>query len=341
MKPTKDKSVADIINGFTASSNVVDYLTKEKAQSAIELMIRGLNATGVSYNKSVVECGQLFVDEVKNAVLREDAKNAIQKFVDEAQLSSDNEIVNTLAFKYDAIEDTKYKSKYSVSEIKHTAMESAYEQNIDAAPAFIHNEEESYIPNFMRAEISESANDEADSKIPAGALYGTAMHRFMECFDFARGDFRESFDEQLQYMKDVHMLSDDEKTRINKYKLKKFLSDDIAKRISKAAEKGLLFKEKPFVFGSNGRDLFDDLDASDELILVQGIIDVFFQEDDGIVLLDYKTDRVDAEKDLVIRYEKQLQLYKSAIEKAYNTPVKEMLLYSFALEKGVTICTTN
>ncbi|SHJ25010.1 helicase-exonuclease AddAB subunit AddA [Pseudobutyrivibrio xylanivorans] len=341
MKPTKDKSVADIINGFTASSNVVDYLTKEKAQSAIELMIRGLNATGVSYNKSVVECGQLFVDEVKNAVLREDAKNAIQRLVDEAQLSSDNEIVNTLAFKYDAIEDSKYKSKYSVSEIKHTAMESAYEQNVDAAPAFIHNEEESYIPNFMRAEINESANDEADSKIPAGALYGTAMHRFMECFDFARSDFRESFDEQLQYMKDVHMLSDDEQTRINKYKLKKFLSDDIAKRISGAAEKGLLFKEKPFVFGSNGRDLFDDLDASDELILVQGIIDVFFQEDDGIVLMDYKTDRVAEENELVLRYEKQLQLYKSAIEKAYNTPVKEMLLYSFALEKGVTICTTN
>ena len=71
--------------------------------------------------------------------------------------------------------------------------------------------------------------------------------------------------------------------------------------------------------------------------MVQGIIDVFFQEEDGIVLLDYKTDRVDAEEDLVIRYEKQLQLYKSAIEKAYNTPVKEMILYSFALDKTINV----
>ena len=133
--------------------------------------------------------------------------------------------------------------------------------------------------------------------------------------------------------------SDDEQNRINTYKLKKFLSDDIAKRMSLAAEKGLLFKEKPFVFGSNGRDLFDDEAASDELILVQGIIDVFFQEDDGIVLLDYKTDRVDEEEELVLRYEKQLQLYKSAIEKAYNVPVKEVLIYSFALEKEIQLCT--
>jgi ATP-dependent helicase/nuclease subunit A len=138
-------------------------------------------------------------------------------------------------------------------------------------------------------------------------------------------------------MKDVHMLSDDEQARISPYKLKKFLSDDIAKRMSKAAEKGLLFKEKPFVFGSNGRDLFDDKEASDELILVQGIIDVFFQEDDGIVLLDYKTDRVDADDDLVLRYGKQLQLYKSAIEKAYNVPVVETLLYSLAVDKIVKI----
>ncbi|SDI31607.1 DNA helicase/exodeoxyribonuclease V, subunit A [Pseudobutyrivibrio sp. 49] len=341
IKPTKDKSVADIIEGYTASSSVIDYLTKARAQSAIELMIRGLNASAVPYKKRIVDCGELFVDEVERAVLREDAKKVIEKLVDEATLSSDNEIVNTLSFKYDEIEDSKYKSKYSVSEIKHNAMESIYEQNLDAAPAFIHHEEERYIPEFMRTEISEEQDEKSGSAIPTGALYGTAMHRFMECFDFARSDFEQSFDEQLSYMKNVHMLSDDEQSRISPYKLKKFLSDDIAKRMSLAAEKGLLFKEKPFVFGSNGRDLFDDKDASDELILVQGIIDVFFQEEDGIVLLDYKTDRVDSDEALVVRYEKQLQLYKSAIEKAYNTPVKETLLYSFALEKGVTICTTN
>ncbi len=149
--------------------------------------------------------------------------------------------------------------------------------------------------------------------------------------------FLDSFDQQLSYMINVNLLSEDEQNRINHKKLKTFLTSDVAKRMSLAARKDLLFKEKPFVFGSNGQELFQDNDASQELILVQGIIDVFFQEDDGIVLLDYKTDRVDAEEDLVIRYEKQLQLYKSAIEKAYNTPVKEMILYSFALDKTINV----
>jgi ATP-dependent helicase/nuclease subunit A len=68
---------------------------------------------------------------------------------------------------------------------------------------------------------------------------------------------------------------------------------------------------------------------------------VFWEEEDGIVLLDYKTDRVDSEEELVVRYEKQLQLYKSAIEHAYGVPVKEVLIYSFALERSFDLCTTK
>ena len=77
------------------------------------------------------------------------------------------------------------------------------------------------------------------------------------------------------------------------------------------------------------------------MILVQGIIDVFWEEDDGIVLLDYKTDRVDSEEQLMVRYEKQLELYKNAIEASYGAKVKEVLIYSFALERSINLCTTS
>ena len=77
------------------------------------------------------------------------------------------------------------------------------------------------------------------------------------------------------------------------------------------------------------------------MILVQGIIDVYWEEEDGIVLLDYKTDRVDADKDLVLRYERQLELYKNAIEASYGVKVKEVLIYSFALERSIPLCTTS
>ena len=70
---------------------------------------------------------------------------------------------------------------------------------------------------------------------------------------------------------------------------------------------------------------------SDETVLIQGIIDVFFEEEDGLVLLDYKTDSVSSMAELWNRYETQLDYYQEALEKIYGKPVKERVLYSFHL----------
>lgn len=338
IKPSKDKSVVEKISDLSGESGMLSTYTKLHASTSIELIIRSLNASGYNYKHRIIDCEELFVDEVERSVKKEQVKAAISNLIDSVAGDADNEIVNTLAFTYHGISESKYKSKYSVSEIKHQAMEDTFQFNADAAPAFVYDEKESYIPMFMREAES---GDSADSKIPAGALYGTAMHRFLECFDFAKEDFPETFDEQLAYMKQIKALSDDEFTRINAFKLKKFLNDESAKRMSAAAKDGKLYKEKPFVFGSDAKTLFNDEDATDEMILVQGIIDVYWEEEDGIVLLDYKTDRVDADKDLVLRYERQLELYKNAIEASYGVKVKEVLIYSFALERSIPLCTTS
>ena len=73
------------------------------------------------------------------------------------------------------------------------------------------------------------------------------------------------------------------------------------------------------------------------MILIQGIIDVFFEEEDGIVLLDYKTDHVRNKKELAERYRTQMELYAQALERALFCPVKEKLLYSFCLHEIVTL----
>ncbi len=338
VKPTSKTSVPEIIAGYTPGRKVLDYITKEKAGTIIELIIRSIRTSGSTVPIRIVDCAELFVDEVKKEIVKKDTRDRILALINDAGDIADNNIVNTLSFKYALETDSSYKSKYSVSEIKHQAMEEAFEFNSDAAPAFIHEEDESYIPEFIKQrDLAEPK--EQGTGIPAGALYGTAMHRFMECFDFAREDFATSFSEQLDYMKAINSLSEDEQRRINYKKLIAFIKSSTAKRMASAALNGKLYKEKPFVFGSDAKNLFSDDSASDEMILVQGIIDVFFEEEDGIVLLDYKTDRVDEEEELVLRYEKQLQLYKSAIEKAYNVPVKEVLIYSFALEKEIQLCT--
>lgn len=136
----------------------------------------------------------------------------------------------------------------------------------------------------------------------------------------------------------------------------------------KAAQAGTLYREKPFVMGftheelaefgfgtmqtdairETGRENADirptqEMIADEDLTLIQGIIDVFWEEEDGIVVLDYKTDRVDTAKQLSDRYAAQLALYGEALERIYNQDgartirVKERLLYSFRLGEVISV----
>ena len=78
----------------------------------------------------------------------------------------------------------------------------------------------------------------------------------------------------------------------------------------------------------------------EDLTLIQGIIDVFWIEDDGITVLDYKTDRVDTAQELIDRYATQLKLYADALERVFaarKLKVKEILIYSFSLEQLITL----
>ena len=76
----------------------------------------------------------------------------------------------------------------------------------------------------------------------------------------------------------------------------------------------------------------EDTDFEDE-VLVQGIADCVFEENGELVLVDYKTDRVEDEQELLDRYKNQIGFYKNAVSKALKKPVKEAVIYSFYLNK--------
>ena len=108
-----------------------------------------------------------------------------------------------------------------------------------------------------------------------------------------------------------------------------FVLSPIASRMAQAALRGDLYREKPFVMQ------YED-------VLVQGIIDVFWLEEDSIVLLDYKTDRVKEAQELVMRYQKQLELYADALSRVFSKEgkkidAKERLIYSFRLQEVVNL----
>ena len=103
-----------------------------------------------------------------------------------------------------------------------------------------------------------------------------------------------------------------------------------------AKARGDLYKEQPFVLGVEANQLSGQY-PEEELVLIQGVIDVFFYEEDGIVLADYKTDRVESEKQLVDRYRAQLDYYQRALEQITGNQVKERNLYSFCLQKEIQL----
>ena len=70
-----------------------------------------------------------------------------------------------------------------------------------------------------------------------------------------------------------------------------------------------------------------------ETVLIQGIIDVYWEEPEGLVVLDYKTDRVECEEELISRYQAQLDYYGEALSQITGKPIKEKLIYSFCFEK--------
>ena len=235
--------------------------------------------------------------------------------------------------KYAYENDVQRKNKYSVSELKHRAMREAFEKEEEAVPVFQSEEVVPYVPAFAR-EIEQQSEDASP-----GALRGTAMHRIMECYQFSSGV---SAKEQVAGMLEKEQITPEMHGLIRIPQVEYFVNADIGKRMGAAEKDGKLYREKPFVMGFTDEQL-DEFGFAEnteqaekvksmgrvgnigeteytgkELTLIQGIIDVFWIEKDGIVLLDYKTDRVDTEKELSERYAAQLKLYEEALNRVYE-----------------------
>ncbi len=185
-------------------------------------------------------------------------------------------------------------------------------------------ERERYIPAFM-----EGAQEEKK-----GAKRGTAIHRILECYDFTRPP--ESLPDQIESLISQNRLGSGQISHTYLAPLEKLLRSGLGRRLQEAARLQKLHREQPFVMGKPAKEALGE-GSSEEMLLIQGIIDVFFEEGDGIVLLDYKTDRVKEPQELVKRYKAQLDLYQEAIERAMGRKVKEKLIYSFCLNSVIHV----
>lgn len=262
-----------------------------------------------------------------------------ERFTEKEQLLESLESVNETLYaqiderlqsSYPYEEEVSLRTKISVSELKHRNM--ILEPGDEEALAWYAKEEapESYVPLFVRGEGTVAADAPHQ-----GALRGTAMHRVMECLDY--GALADTFSQeevtrQLDTLCENGRLGTEAAALVNTNKIWHFMQTDLAERIMQAHKNGKLYREQPFVMGLPAYET-DPAIHSDQPVLVQGIIDLYFEEADGLVLLDYKTDSVKEAKQLLDRYQTQMDLYARALAAATGKPVKEKLIYSFKLEE--------
>ena len=142
---------------------------------------------------------------------------------------------------------------------------------------------------------------------------------------------------QLDAIKAQGLMAEEALRLVQPGVLWRFFQTPLAERMRRADEEGRLYKEQQFVVGIPAREM-DEAD-SDELVLIQGIIDAWFEDEDGAVLVDYKTDRIGEGEEAVLldRYRLQLIYYRRALEQITGKTVRQAFLYSLALQKEIPV----
>lgn len=345
-----------------AADRPLSYLTREGASGYLDWILPAVLSYGDKYPVRIVGAAELVLDEVENQLEQnEDLTERIEE-IEAADTQLVGQLKQRFSQRYPYQTDILRKNKYSVSELKHRAMREKFEaEQEETIPAFLEEPVTPTIPLFIQRQGS--VEQETPNR---GALRGTAVHRVMECYDFAS---EKSVQEQMDAMEKEEKITADMRALVREQTVADFVSSETGKRMALAQRGGALYREKPFVMGFTEEELenygfgadsntdsceniYKKTDSDQEkeeqqkvrheedLTLIQGIIDVFWIEKDGIVLLDYKTDRVQQAKELIDRYETQLKLYADALERVFGArklKVKEILIYSFSLEQLITL----
>ena len=241
-----------------------------------------------------------------------------EKTVEEEEWDKD------FSYRYPHEESTHLYPKYAVSLLKKQAIEAVKEQGDKEGETGGESKGLSEAEKSGKNGQVHERNAEKREK-GLGAKIGDSFHHALALFDYNKGL------EQLPAI-----LGEEELSLLNKEQFQTFLSSSLGECFKKAFQEKRLFREMHFMRALPFRALFPDRKEEDE-VLLQGIIDAFIVEDDGIILVDYKTDRVKSEEELRERYRKQIMLYSDALEAILGKRVKRRVLYSFYLAKEVEI----
>lgn len=351
------------------AQNLLPYCMRRDAKSFDQLIMacmarydvlsEKLGADGI-ISMHIYDYGELASAYVGQAVQRCVELETIRNMTKEC---GQGDVYQSLAadfdYRYPYALYTGIRSKMSISDIKKMK---AYDgQGYDMDEEFAmpeHNEEEAHdslrdmLEDQIRSEqrrrdqkgSDRTESDQYDRRKLSGAERGTLVHKFMELLPFEQLTGREMYMDYIrsfrQTLLDKHIFNLRENSAINDKKIYNMLNSSLGQRMIQAAGRGELFREQQFSIGIPVNQIYEDADGlmadADDLVIVQGIVDAFFYEDGGIVLMDYKTDRAD-EDTLTGRYRAQLDYYAETLARLTGHPVREKILYSFYLDREISL----
>lgn len=336
---------------------VLPYFVRKKAQSFMELIIACMmrfDSMATDYQvddklvMKVVDRSSLVegmvIGQEKAELKVDELYKLLKAHADESMVE---EIRENFTYSYPYQRLSGLKSKMSVSDIKKQKAyngagfdESEFEYRALQNEVFEDAEPDENISVDTDNQIADKPKNK-NSKL-TGAMRGTIMHKCMELIDFAALDGVKSLyqyaKEHKASLKSQGIYDDTELKAINCNRVTNMLKSNLGQRMIRAAKKGQLFKEQQFSIGFDVKKIFDyeDLPDTDDIIIVQGIVDGYFVEDGAIVVMDYKTDACD-EETLISRYKAQLDYYGDTLSRLRGLPVKEKIMYSFYMDKEVPV----
>lgn len=171
-----------------------------------------------------------------------------------------------------------------------------------------------------------------NENLHSGALYGSAMHLILEKIPHDITADTERISLFIQTLVKEGEISEVFSESIDPVKIYNFFNSDIGKRLLAS---DFVRKESEFEISADANELYPGNGLEGESILLQGVVDCWFVEDDEIVIVDYKTDRVNNEEEIHQKYDIQLELYAKALEKITKKRVKDKFIYLFSTESVI------
>lgn len=213
-----------------------------------------------------------------------------------------------LSFKYKNSDIMNLPQKVSASQISHS--DSDYFEKVLTKPSFLNKE------------------------TAAAVDRGTAHHKFLQYCNFLNA--KESINSEIERLKNIGLLSEKQTDLIDREKMKNLLDSELVNRIIKSP---IVYREEQFSAKLKSSQIFDECENSGTgaEIIVQGAVDVAFEENGNLVIVDYKTDRIKDISKLTELYKKQLEIYKLAMEQSTEMTVSECIICSVHLGKYIKL----